>query len=428
MKRIRLAVSFLVVVCMAAASSAAVYDNVYWVGGSGEWTGDAFANPAYSMGHWSTDPIATSGLPAKYVFGRNDGIRVNQVVGPGSFDLDRVPCANTLSCSGGTQLGTDVYISGPVNVTYNGDFQLVQGDDAPDRFNDFRYQPDPNFPGTPTLNLSDGAILDFVTTVGGHVDGDWLRWNGAELNVDNAILRRRGDKVNGFPGGAFMLASYYGYANSLQTIKVTNGGRIENEGQLWFGISGLQLGSENKPGISVIMTINDGHLDLTGGDEYALDNDGLPLRADLAFIYDHKPDGDTDRTDDETFIINFTGPGTITVDGDVANPIDGDTTTGGGGIRVARQTGYLSGFNMAEYEGGNEQKSYQDLWDLGILRANGLSGITGANFDSFFRVTGFPGGNDYTLTSLVPETSTILTTVIGCVAVIGCRGRRHGQH
>ena len=29
-------------------------------------------------------------------------------------------------------------------------------------------------------------------------------------------------------------------------------------------------------------------LDLTGGDEFELDNDALPMRADLAFIYDWK--------------------------------------------------------------------------------------------------------------------------------------------
>jgi hypothetical protein len=41
---------------------------------------------------------------------------------------------------------------------------------------------------------------------------------------------------------------------------------------------------------------------------------------------------------------------------------------------------------------------------LGILRANNLSGLTGANFNDYFTVTNSPGQNDYKLTSLVAAT------------------------
>ena len=147
------------------------------------------------------------------------------------------------------------------------------------------------------------------------------------------------------------------------------------------------------------MTINNGHLDLRGGDAYELDNDGLPLRADLAFIYDWK--GDADPTNDEFFAINFTGPGDITVQGDEAAPFDGDTSTGGGGIRVATNTAASGPSNYGN--DANIQRSYQDLWNMGILRANNKSGLTGDNFNTYFTTTNSPGQANYKLTSLVPS-------------------------
>lgn len=415
-----LAVSF----CIGTVSHAAVYDNVYWVGGSGEWTGDVGATPSYATGHWSTDPNAATGLPAKFVLGRNDGIRVGQTIGAGGYDLDRLPCDSAAACtttppvsiSGGTQLGTDIYINNGSTVFYNPNRQLLPGDDGQDRFGDWRIQPNASFPGTPTLNLSNGSKFVHQTTAGGDPDGMWTRWNGAELNIDNATFERTGDRDNGFSGGAFMLASYHGYDHSVQTINIKNGGKLINEGQMWFGVSSFDLLGDNAAGIRVVMTINNGDVNLSGGDDWELDNDGLPLRADLAFIYGRKPNGDADLTDDETYIINFTGPGSITVNGDAANSLDGDTTTGGGGIRVARQTGtthqiVINGNpkDVADYVGRDEQKSYQDLWNLGILRANNLSGLTGANFNDFFSVTNSPGQNGYKLTSLLAATAPSLT-------------------
>jgi PEP-CTERM motif len=395
--------------CLTAVANAAIYSDVYWVGGSGEWTGDVTATPEYSTGHWSASPTGP-GLPAKFVLGRNDGIRVGEAVGAGGYDLDRLPCDSAAACtttpavtiSGGTQLGTDMFISGPgVVVTYNPNRQLLSGDDALDRFGDWRIQPNVNSPGTPTLNISNGAVVEQVTAAGGDADGMWTRWNGAELNIDGGTFRRTGDETQGFASGAMMVASYHGYANSIQTITLTNGGRIENEGQLWFGISGTNAHTENQAGIRVVMTINDGHLDLTGGDEYALDNDALEMRADLAFIYDWKdPGGSPD--DDETLVINFTGPGDITVDGQSASPLD--TPAAGaarGGIRVATN---LAASGPSNYgNDANIQRSYLDLWNMGILRANNKSGLTGDNFNTYFSTTNNPGDNNYKLTSLLPS-------------------------
>src|SRR5690348_7391314 len=99
MKRMLCLFSLVIVFVTSSVASAAVYDNVYWVGGSGEWTGDVTAVPEYSTGHWSTNPNAATGLPAKLVLGRNDGIRVGQVIGAGGYDLDRLPCDSAAACT-----------------------------------------------------------------------------------------------------------------------------------------------------------------------------------------------------------------------------------------------------------------------------------------------------------------------------------------
>ena len=131
------------------------------------------------------------------------------------------------------------------------------------------------------------------------------------------------------------------------------------------------------------------------------------MRADLAFIFDWK--ADADPTNDEFIAINFTGPGTITVDGENNAPIECPdescvpALTGRGGIRVATNTNPLLGSpNLSNY--GNDrniQRSYLDLWNMGILRANNLSGLTGAIFGDYFTTTNNPGDNDYKLTSLL---------------------------
>ncbi len=423
-RQLRVLLALGTVFCVADVAQAATYDNIYWIGGSGEWTGDVTASPEYSTGHWSNNPLAASGLPAKFVLGRNDGIRVEQVTGAGGFDLDRVPCnepgCTTTPIPGGTQLGTDLYINNGATVTYNPNRQLLTGDDQLDRFGDFRFHNNQGAPkpGTPTLNLSNGSVFEHQTTFGGDIDGMWTRWNGAELNLDGAgtVFRRTGNAANGFASGAFMWSSYHGYANSIQTASITNGARFENQGQVWFGISGANVGGENQPGIRMVVTINDGHMDLTGGDEYALDNDNFLTRGDLSFIYDWTHDADP--TNDETFVINFTGPGDITVDGEIADPIDeldgtytqaelvAEFGAGRGGIRIAHNVALGPG--ASDYgTDRNIQRSYLDLWNAGILTAQpnlslpARSGLTGHTFGDYFMTTNLPGQNDYKLTSLL---------------------------
>ena len=73
---------------------------------------------------------------------------------------------------------------------------------------------------------------------------------------------------------------------------------------------------------------------------------------------------------------------------------------GRGGIRIATNTAASGPSNYGN--DSNIQRSYQDLWNMGILRANNKSGLTGDNFNTFFTTTNNPGDNDYKLTSLLP--------------------------
>jgi hypothetical protein len=117
------------------------------------------------------------------------------------------------------------------------------------------------------------------------------------------------------------------------------------------------------------------------------------VEADLAFFYDYSES--LMRPKNEEWEINFTGPGSIIVDS--------------AGIDVYTQD------ENSIWSGGVDPVSYEQLWELGILKANGLSGKMGerygdganphilqpADFATFFSVTGTPGMDNYTLTSLI---------------------------
>ena len=269
-----------------------------------------------------------------------------------------------------------------------------------------------------TLTIKDGAtwvqdVSDIPTQPGGSFE---CRCDPSELILDNGTFRRTGTFSP--EGGGNAIFGSYNDDNNLERlgtlppqakVEIKNGGRFENEGQLWFGTDG-----ESSYNTRVSFTINDGHMDLTGG--------GIPIEngemtalggvvGDLAFFYDHKvydnplfPDAPSGFQNEE-FEINFSGPGSITVDS--------------AGIRVLRQPAPANpGDPDADWTGRDVQVSYQDLWNQGILKANGLSGATGeawsdsnnpkilqpANFSTFFSVTGTPGQDNYALTSLIEAT------------------------
>jgi hypothetical protein len=153
-------------------------------------------------------------------------------------------------------------------------------------------------------------------------------------------------------------------------IQIINGGRLENEGQLWFG--GWEDTAPN--GTTVTMTINDGTVDLTGGD---IPGVGDLTDADLVFT-NRFPS--TEPENQPTYAINFTGPGSITVDSS--------------GIVNTSKDEFDIWQNL-------DPIGYEELWDAGILQANGMSGLDGAIFADFFTTTGMLGMDDYTLTSMV---------------------------
>ncbi|MCA9216341.1 MAG: PEP-CTERM sorting domain-containing protein [Planctomycetales bacterium] len=231
-----------------------------------------------------------------------------------------------------------------------------------------------------TLTITEGAVW----TQSENDDWSENRWTEMDLsvlNLDNGTFRRTG-VVQDEGGGALIFGSWKGDDTFNEpdseldhqeiTINITNGGRLENEGQLWFG------GWTDTPsnGTVVTMNINDGVVDLTGGD-FAIEDWG---NADLIFSNRFAANGIDE--DQPTYTINFTGPGSIIVD----------------------ETGILN-MNCIDSEGDDciewsddDPITYQALWDIGILQADGVTGPAG-DFNQYFIVTGQLGNDNYTLTS-----------------------------
>lgn len=255
-----------------------------------------------------------------------------------------------------------------------------------------------------TMTIKDGAT--WVQDASDHPAGNgWGRMDPSRLIIDNGTFRRSGEPQDGAGAGPNIFGSFNDDNNQPRlgtlpprvNVDIKNGGRFENTGQLWFGTDG-----ESSPNLRVTFTINNGHMDLTGGATAPVMNGELPfVQSDLAFFYDYSENPNVVGFHNEELQINFTGPGSITVDS--------------AGIGVYRQD------DQGIWSGGTTPLSYKDLWDQGILKANGLSGKMGqiygdglnphilqpANFDNFFTVTGTPGQDNYKLTA--KDTTTLPT-------------------
>ena len=267
----------------------------------------------------------------------------------------------------GTTGGHNIVISGAgVDITYNRD-------------SDFRVQNDNGFS---SLTVSSGASLTLDTLLA--EDGTWTRLV-EDLTVDGGTFRRVKTGAGVLNGGAFILGGFAGKPGQEINVKVVNGGKIENDGQLWVGTAG----GDDDYGIENTFTINNGTIDLTGGDSGGLDffDGAVPgLAPDMLFWYGRDPEG---TALGEKHIINFTGSGSITVD------------HSGIWIVSVEEDASISSVHA----------SYEDLWTRGILQANGLSGLTGDTFSNFFSVSGVfdadgagpgtLGGENYKLTSLL---------------------------
>jgi hypothetical protein len=254
------------------------------------------------------------------------------------------------------------------------------------------------------LTIKDGATwVHDQTLYDAAIGAQECRCDFSSLTLDGGTFRRVGESAAGEGGGNAIFGSYnddnnqprLGTTPPTVTVDIKNGGRLENTGQLWFGTEG-----ESSPKVRVHMNINNGHMDLTGGDTAPIMNSNeFPfVEADLAFFYDNgdaNEDPASAGPHNEEHWINFTGPGSITVDHT--------------GIFVYKQD------ELGIWNTGATQVSYQDLWAEGILKANGLSGKVGvtygdsvnpivlqqADFNNFFSVTGAPGMDNYILTSLL---------------------------
>ena len=307
------------VLTILAGTVAAVHaqTTVTWDGGDGSWT----------------DAKWNGGQTAEDVFGRENGIEN----------------AEQVTIGGGSQV---IYNAGNPGVN-----------------NDFRLRSDN---GPTSITVTGGATLELYSQ-DTDADGKYTQWDG-DLILDNGTLKRTfgaGSTGSTISGGAHMLGSWNSFFGEEVEVTLINGGRYENHGMLMFG-----AWNESAISLKVTVTIDDGSIDLTGGDAFIL-NDFPEQNADLHFYYGTDGAG---LAKDESYVINFTGPGSIAVDS--------------AGIRVHEiGADYSSWFD--------EARTYQQLWEMGILQANGLSGVDGETFEEFFMVENALGEDDYTLISLL---------------------------
>lgn len=330
---------------LAAAVSQAV--DIVWDGGDGNW----------DSANWN------GGQTALDVMGRNRGIDV-----------------------GSGEIGTDVFVTDG-NINFDAE-----------RLDDFRWRDTTNS-GLGTLTISNGASVTVDTAPPGDSDGHWSQFNSAALNLDGGTLRRTFTPTDpNFPAstilsaGVFSFAGVSGYDNINTQINITNGGRLENDGILAFGWY-----TDTYDNTQVTMTINDGTLDLTGADNFDFLGGAAFGYGNADLLFHSGYDENAGATNDEEYAVNFTGPGSITVDRS--------------GILRAQKIGPADG----DYDFASLQNNvtYEELWDAGILQAHGVSGVDGATFSDFFSVTGTtgtsgpgnptpdPADDDYMLTSKV---------------------------
>jgi hypothetical protein len=314
--------------------------SVTWDGGTGEWNDDA---------KWN------GGQTAQTVLGRTNGN------------------------GGGFAIVIDGSAAGGANVSYDGNAGTGTN-------SDFRLEPNS---GISSLTIKSGGMLSLNSA--DDIDGVWTRMGG-DLTIDGAGSKFvRSKSEPSVSGGAMLLGAFSQKFGQEIDVKITNGGLLDNEGELYWGGDG----GENSAGLSVTITIDGGTMNLHGGDEGELGNGANGLEeAFAAFSFNVEPtmlftrtpraapDEDGPAGDaNEQYVINFTGGGSITVDS--------------GGIYEAEIEEATSTVHSVT------PKTYQNLWADGILRANGESGLTGANFNDFFTVTGTHLSDGYTLTSLL---------------------------
>lgn len=323
--------------------------------------------------------FTVTGTPgsADYKVTRKEGATVTWSGGDGNWDdaeWDTTGGASNqisqtaFGRTNGSEGGHNIVISGAgVDVTYNRD-------------SDFRLQ---NNNGFSSMTVKSGASLTLDTLLA--EDGTWTRWV-EDLTVDGGTFRRTKTGAGVGNGGAFILGGFAAEPGQEINVNVVNGGKLENDGQLWVG----SAGGDDDYLVENTITINNGTMDLTGGDSGNIDllegALGEGIEPDMLFWYGRDGEG---TALGEKHVINFTGSGSITVD----------------------HSGIWIGTMEADFTISAVHASYEELWTRGILQANGMSGLTGATFGDFFTTSGVfdadgagpgtLGGENYKLTSLL---------------------------
>jgi hypothetical protein len=278
----------------------------------------------------------------------------------------------------------------------------------------------------PRMDITPGGSITFkegaVLHMDSHSDDDgrWLRI-GLSMTFDNATLRRTYSAPSQNAGRIMFGFHDELLANQRIEFNVINGGRVESASKMVFGEPDYfhgQGGTNNghNDGIEIAMTIDGGTIELT--DSFRLDYPFGQLPGDLVFVYDYNQagydeNGNLDPSDlghprNEKYSINFTGPGSITINPEDLDPFPEDEFhQWKGGINVIK---FNPDGSFTALGGAPDQFTpigFQDLWDLGILQANGQSGpqLGSAAFSTYFSTTGSKFDGPYTLTSLIPAGS-----------------------
>jgi hypothetical protein len=391
-------------------------DIVTWGGGNGRW----------EEAKWTKN--GNPGLTAAAAMGDNTG-------GRGGMDI---------SIGGGAQVEFDPNASNSILGDYN-DNTIVDAADyvlwrkggplendptpgvQPGDYNYWRarfgnvglgdFKPRMDITPGGSLTIKEGAVL--YGDSHSDADGRWFRV-GLSITLDNGTIRRTFSAPSQNAGRIMFGFHKELLANQHIDINLINGGRIESASKMVFGeldyFNGAG-GSNNghMDGIEVAMTIDNGTIELT--DSYVLDYPFGLIPGDLVFGYEYNQagyddNGNLDPSDpghprNEKYSINFTGPGSITVSPQDLDP-DPGFASWKGGINVVQQQ--PSGEYIAL--GGAPDLftpiGYEDLWNLGILQANGQSGIQlgSAAFSTYFSTTGTKFQGPYTLTSLIAGSGT----------------------
>jgi hypothetical protein len=430
-------------------------DTVTWAGGNGRWENS----------NWILN--GTPGQTAASAMGDNTGGRggKNITIGGGAqveFDPNNgntllgdynkssvVDAADYVLWRNGGPLENEVVTTGTVDA---GDYTAWRARYGIAALGDFK----PRMDLTPggSITVKEGAVLYMNTH--SDDDGRWARIS-LSMTLDNGTLHREYSAPSKNAGRIMFGYSRELLKNQHIDINLINGGRIESASKMVFGNPDYfigQGGSNNghMDGIEVAMTIDNGSIDLTlqSGQpdyDYFLDFPFALLPGDLLFAYEYHQAGYDDNGQsspsepghprNEKYSINFTGPGSIKLNPHDIDPDPGFTQTVGGIYAVQQQ----SDGSYIPLGGGPDLYTpigYHDLWDLGILKANGQSGLTlgSAAFSTYFSETGTKFAGPYILNSLipagsgaglgggaVPEPSSLLLVLIGLANL--CFGRRY---